>query len=40
MVSHLIAGGTLIAIGTLHMTGPGGALDLLSKRGYTLELIY
>tara|TARA_Y100000590_G_scaffold367666_1_gene427859 strand:- start:838 stop:1479 length:642 start_codon:yes stop_codon:yes gene_type:complete len=40
MVPHLIAGGTFIAIGALHLPGPGGVLDLLGKRGYTLEPIY
>lgn len=40
MVPHLIAGGTFVAIGALHLPGPGGALDFLRKRGYTLEPIY
>ena len=40
MVPHLETGGTFIAIGALHLPGPSGVLDLLSKRGYTVEPIH
>jgi uncharacterized protein YbaP (TraB family) len=32
-------GGAFIAIGALHLPGHGGVLDILSKRGYTIESI-
>ena len=40
MVPYLETGGAFIAIGALHLPGPGGVLDLLSKRGYTIEAIH
>ncbi len=39
MVPHLETGGTFIAVGALHLPGPRGVLDLLSRRGYTIEAI-
>ena len=39
MTSYLRHGGAFIAIGALHLPGHGGVLDILSKRGYTIESI-
>lgn len=40
MVPRLDTGGAFIAIGALHLPGPGGVLDILSKRGYSIESIH
>lgn len=33
-------GGTLVAVGALHLPGEHGVVELLRARGYTLEIIY
>lgn len=33
-------GGTLVAVGTLHLPGEHGLVELLRARGYTLEVVY
>lgn len=34
------AGGTLVAVGALHLTGERGLLELLTRRGYRVEAVY
>jgi uncharacterized protein YbaP (TraB family) len=33
-------GGWFIAVGALHLPGPGGILNLLERRGYRITLVY
>lgn len=37
---HLAAGGALVAVGALHLTGERGVLRLLEKRGYTITRVF
>jgi hypothetical protein len=40
MVPSLNEGGSFVAIGALHLPGEEGVLNLLSQRGYQLEVLY
>jgi uncharacterized protein YbaP (TraB family) len=40
MQEHLQAGGALVAVGALHLTGERGILRLLEKRGYTITRVF
>jgi uncharacterized protein YbaP (TraB family) len=40
MREHLEAGGALVAVGALHLTGERGILRLLEKQGYTITRVF
>jgi uncharacterized protein YbaP (TraB family) len=37
---ELDRGGMFLAVGVSHLIGPGGVVDLLRQRGYTVERLY